>query len=41
MEPRWLHLAARLEGGKAKGAVFVVERYSDEDQYDYPIFRQF
>ena len=39
MEPRWLHLAARLEGGKAKGAVFVVERYSDEDQYDYPIFR--
>jgi benzoyl-CoA reductase subunit C len=39
MEPRWLHLAARLECGKAKGAVFVVERYSDEDQYDYPIFR--
>jgi benzoyl-CoA reductase/2-hydroxyglutaryl-CoA dehydratase subunit BcrC/BadD/HgdB len=39
MEPRWLHLTARLEGGNAKGAVFVVERYSDEDQYDYPIFR--
>jgi benzoyl-CoA reductase subunit C len=39
MEPRWLHLAARLEGGNAKGAIFVVERYSDEDQYDYPIFR--
>jgi benzoyl-CoA reductase/2-hydroxyglutaryl-CoA dehydratase subunit BcrC/BadD/HgdB len=39
MEPRWLHLAARLESGNAKGAVFVVERYSDEDQYDYPIFR--
>jgi benzoyl-CoA reductase subunit C len=39
MEPRWLHLAARLEDGNAKGAVFIVERYSDEDQYDYPIFR--
>jgi benzoyl-CoA reductase subunit C len=39
MEPRWLHLAARLESGKAKGAIFVVEKYSDEDQYDYPIFR--
>ncbi len=39
MEPRWLHLAARLESSKAMGAVFVVERYSDEDQYDYPIFR--
>ena len=39
MEPRWLHLAARMESGNARGAVFVVERYSDEDQYDYPIFR--
>ena len=39
MEPRWLHLEARLAGGNAKGAIFVVERYSDEDQYDYPIFR--
>jgi benzoyl-CoA reductase subunit C len=39
MEPRWNHLAARLERGNAKGALFVVERYSDEDQYDYPIFR--
>jgi benzoyl-CoA reductase subunit C len=39
MEPRWLHLTARLEGGNAQGAIFVVERYSDEDQYDYPIFR--
>jgi benzoyl-CoA reductase/2-hydroxyglutaryl-CoA dehydratase subunit BcrC/BadD/HgdB len=39
MEPRWLHLTARLEAGKARGAIFVVEKYSDEDQYDYPIFR--
>lgn len=39
MEPRWLHLEARLESGNAKGIIFVVERYSDEDQYDYPIFR--
>jgi benzoyl-CoA reductase subunit C len=39
MEPRWLHLTTRLESGSAKGAIFVVERYSDEDQYDYPIFR--
>jgi benzoyl-CoA reductase/2-hydroxyglutaryl-CoA dehydratase subunit BcrC/BadD/HgdB len=39
MEPRWLHLSARLESGSAKGAIFVVEKYSDEDQYDYPIFR--
>ena len=39
MEPRWQHLEARLESGHAKGIIFVVERYSDEDQYDYPIFR--
>lgn len=39
MEPRWLHLLARLESGNSKGIIFVVERYSDEDQYDYPIFR--
>jgi len=39
MEPRWRHFAARMESGNARGAVFVVERYSDEDQYDYPIFR--
>jgi benzoyl-CoA reductase subunit C len=39
MEPRWRHLEARLESGNAQGAIFVVERYSDEDQYDYPIFR--
>jgi benzoyl-CoA reductase subunit C len=39
LEPRWLHLSARLESGKARGAIFVVEKYSDEDQYDYPIFR--
>jgi benzoyl-CoA reductase subunit C len=39
MEPRWLHLSARLGSGNAKGAIFVVEKYSDEDQYDYPIFR--
>jgi benzoyl-CoA reductase/2-hydroxyglutaryl-CoA dehydratase subunit BcrC/BadD/HgdB len=38
MEPRWLHLSARLGNANAKGAVFVVEKYSDEDQYDYPIF---
>jgi benzoyl-CoA reductase/2-hydroxyglutaryl-CoA dehydratase subunit BcrC/BadD/HgdB len=39
MDPRWVHFSARLETGNAKGAIFVVERYSDEDQYDYPIFR--
>jgi benzoyl-CoA reductase/2-hydroxyglutaryl-CoA dehydratase subunit BcrC/BadD/HgdB len=39
MEPRWLHLEARLGSGHARGAIFVVEKYSDEDQYDYPIFR--
>ncbi len=39
MEPRWLHLSARIASANAKGAVFVVEKYSDEDQYDYPIFR--
>jgi benzoyl-CoA reductase subunit C len=39
MEPRWFHLEEQLKGSKAKGAVFIVERYSDEDQYDYPIFR--
>jgi benzoyl-CoA reductase subunit C len=39
MEPRWIHLETRLGSGNAKGAIFVVERYSDEDQYDYPIFR--
>jgi benzoyl-CoA reductase/2-hydroxyglutaryl-CoA dehydratase subunit BcrC/BadD/HgdB len=39
MEPRWLHLSARLGDADSKGAVFVVEKYSDEDQYDYPIFR--
>ncbi len=39
MKPRWDHLSARLESGRAKGVIFVVEKYSDEDQYDYPIFR--
>ena len=39
MDPRWLHLSARLGSANAKGAIFVVEKYSDEDQYDYPIFR--
>ncbi len=39
MEPRWIHFQVRMESGDARGAVFVVERYSDEDQYDYPIFR--
>jgi len=39
MEPRWHHLQSLVEGCGAKGAIFVVERYSDEDQYDYPIFR--
>jgi benzoyl-CoA reductase subunit C len=39
LEPRWRHLLDRLGSGNAKGAIFVVEKYSDEDQYDYPIFR--
>jgi benzoyl-CoA reductase subunit C len=39
MEPRWLHFESLMKSTNAKGAVFVVERYSDEDQYDYPIFR--
>jgi len=39
MEPRWRHLRSLVEGCQAKGTIFVVERYSDEDQYDYPIFR--
>jgi benzoyl-CoA reductase subunit C len=39
MEPRWLHLSSRLMDSNARGAIFVVEKYSDEDQYDYPIFR--
>jgi benzoyl-CoA reductase subunit C len=39
MEPRWHHLSDRLGSANAKGAIFVVEKYSDEDQYDYPIFR--
>jgi benzoyl-CoA reductase subunit C len=39
LEPRWLHLSARFGSGHSKGVIFVVEKYSDEDQYDYPIFR--
>jgi benzoyl-CoA reductase subunit C len=39
LEPRWLHFSSRLESGNARGIIFVVEKYSDEDQYDYPIFR--
>lgn len=39
MEPRWHHLQTLIESHGAKAVIFVVERYSDEDQYDYPIFR--
>lgn len=39
MEPRWLHLLHQVERGKAKGVIFVIEKYSDEDQYDYPVWR--
>lgn len=39
MEPRWLHLLHQIERSKARGVIFVVEKYSDEDQYDYPVWR--
>jgi len=39
MEPRWRHLLDQIEHGKAKGVIFVIEKYSDEDQYDYPVWK--
>ena len=39
MEPRWLHLLSQIERSKARGVIFVIEKYSDEDQYDYPVWR--
>lgn len=39
MEPRWRHLLNQIERSKARGVIFVVEKYSDEDQYDYPVWR--
>jgi benzoyl-CoA reductase subunit C len=39
MEPRWLHLLNQIERSKARGVIFVIEKYSDEDQYDYPVWR--
>jgi len=39
MERRWRHLLEQIERSRARGVIFVVEKYSDEDQYDYPIWR--
>jgi benzoyl-CoA reductase/2-hydroxyglutaryl-CoA dehydratase subunit BcrC/BadD/HgdB len=39
MEPRWIHLLNQIERSKARGVIFVIEKYSDEDQYDYPVWR--
>jgi benzoyl-CoA reductase/2-hydroxyglutaryl-CoA dehydratase subunit BcrC/BadD/HgdB len=39
MEPRWLHLLNQIERSKARGVIFIIEKYSDEDQYDYPVWR--
>jgi benzoyl-CoA reductase/2-hydroxyglutaryl-CoA dehydratase subunit BcrC/BadD/HgdB len=39
MEPRWRHLLNQIERSKARGVIFVIEKYSDEDQYDYPVWR--
>jgi len=39
MEPRWRHLLNQIERSNAKGVIFVIEKYSDEDQYDYPVWR--
>ena len=39
MERRWLHLLNQIERSKARGVIFVIEKYSDEDQYDYPVWR--
>jgi benzoyl-CoA reductase subunit C len=39
MERRWLHLLNQIERSRARGVIFVIEKYSDEDQYDYPVWR--
>jgi benzoyl-CoA reductase/2-hydroxyglutaryl-CoA dehydratase subunit BcrC/BadD/HgdB len=39
MKPRWRHLLNQIENSKAKGVIFVIEKYSDEDQYDYPVWK--
>jgi len=39
MEPRWRHLLSQIESSKANGVIFIIEKYSDEDQYDYPVWR--
>ncbi len=39
MERRWLHLLSQIERSSARGVIFVIEKYSDEDQYDYPVWR--
>ena len=39
MEPRWRHLLNHIERSNARGVIFVIEKYSDEDQYDYPVWR--
>jgi bcr-type benzoyl-CoA reductase subunit C len=39
MEPRWQHLLKQIERSRAAGVIFVIEKYSDEDQYDYPVWR--
>jgi len=39
MEPRWRHLLNQIERSNARGVIFVIEKYSDEDQYDYPVWR--
>ncbi len=39
MERRWLHLLNQIERSRAAGVIFVIEKYSDEDQYDYPVWR--
>lgn len=39
MERRWQHLLNQIERSGAAGVIFVIEKYSDEDQYDYPVWR--
>ncbi len=39
MERRWRHLLTQIERSRASGVIFVIEKYSDEDQYDYPVWR--
>lgn len=39
MEPRWRHLVECLERSQARGVIFVIEKFSDEDEYDYPVWR--